>query len=211
MAKTKQAADAAPVDPAPVAENTSTGEIQIQGHTFTYSTPYVAGACTLSEGEANQLNSVRGENLRNNFASKVKDAKAEAVKARGEGAELTEEEIAGLVSEFASYDSQYQFAGKRISRGPADPVKAKARKMARETIEGALRAKNIKPSELADGKMDELIDKYLDAHPEVTEEARAQVEKIKAEASAALEGVDLDSLKAPAQAPATEASGNPAA
>lgn len=183
----------------PSAASTPTGDIIVKGISFVYSTPYAAGH-TLTEGEAHQLNQVRGENLRNNFASKVKAKLDEAEK---EGRGLSDEETASLQAEFATYDSQYAFTGKRIARGPQDPVKAKARKMARETIEAALRGKNIKPSDLADGKMDELIDQYLDRNPQVMEQAKAQVEAVKAAASEALGGVDLDSLTAPAAAEAT--------
>jgi len=187
----------------PASDMSPTAEIQIQGLTFEYSTPYVAGS-VMTEGEAHQLNGVRGENLRNNFAGNIKDAKEEAVKARGEGAELTEGEIETLKTAFASYQSDYVFSGKRQSRTPSDPVKAKATKMARETIEAALRAKNIKPSELKEGKMDELIATYLAAHPEVTEEARAQIAKVKESATAALDGLDLSDATKP-QTPAAAA------
>lgn len=188
---------------APTSESSAasipTGDIIVKGISFVYSTPYAAGH-SLTEGEAHQLNQVRGENLRNNFASKVKAKLDEAEK---EGRSLTDEETAALQAEFATYDSQYAFTGKRIARGPQDPVKAKARKMARETIEAALRGKNIKPSDLADGKMDELIDQYLDRNPQVMEQAKAQVEAVKAAASEALGGVDLESLtQAPAEAAA---------
>lgn len=194
-------------DTAPVNDGTATSDIQIQGLTFSYTTPYVAGH-PLTEGEANQLNGVRGENLRNNFASKIKDARAEAEKERGEGAELTEEVIAALQAEFSQRDAEYAFTGKRQSRGPVDPVMAKAKSMARETINSALRTKNIKPSDLAEGKMDELIGKYLENHPEVVEEARLQVQKVKEAAADALGGVDLGSLTsttAPTEAPPAEA------
>lgn len=173
-------------------------EITIQGIPFEYTNKYAAGH-SLNEAEANQLNTVLGENLRNNFASNVKKAKEEA----GEGMELSEDTLATLRTAFAEYEQTYVFAGKRAARAPSDPVKAKARKMARETIEAALRSKGIKPADLAEGKMDELIDAYLEKHPEVSDEAKRQVEATKAAAADALGGVDLDSLKAPAEAPAT--------
>ena len=176
-------------------------KISIQGITFTYTTPYVEGS-VLTAGEANQLNTVRGENMRNNFATKIKTALAELRKSTGdETSELSEEAIAAFRAEFAKYDAEYVFSGKRTSRGPVDPVMAKAKKMVRETIESALRAKGYKPADLVEGKMDELIAKYLDSHPEVVDEARAQIAKVKEAAADALGGVDLDSLKAPSAAP----------
>ncbi len=48
-----------------------TKNIIIQGQTFTASLPYAAGQA-LTESEARALNQVRLENIRNNFASKVK-------------------------------------------------------------------------------------------------------------------------------------------
>lgn len=202
MAKNKhQEAGEAPSEPQVEAEAPTVAveqsEIMIQGFPFNYTPRYNAGHVLL-EGEAHQLNGVLGENLRNNFAGQVKKVKEAAEKERGEGAELTSDELEALASEFAKYEAEYVFSGKRVSRGPADPVKAKARKMARETIEAALRSKGIKPADLAEGKMDDLIEQYLGAHPEVTDEAKRQVEQVKNAAASALGGVDLDSLKAPA-------------
>lgn len=168
-----------------------TDTITIQGMDFTYTTPYAHGPHTLTEGEANTLNQTRGENMRNNFASKVKAAKAKAEEARGEGAELSEDEISSLQSEFATYDSEYVFSGVRQRRAPVDPVAKRAQKLARELIEAALRGKGYKPSELPEGKMDELIEGYVASHPEVVEEAKAQIERTKELAGAALEGLDL--------------------
>lgn len=196
MARAKHEENPAP-EPTSVPPGSSvpTDDVSIQGLDFTYTTPYAEGS-VLTKAEASQLNQVRGENLRNNFASKIKAKRAEIEKERGEGAEFSEEEVEAFKTAFAEYDASYVFSGIRQARGPVDPVKAKARKMAKETIEAALRAKNIKPSDLAEGKMDELIEKYLGSHPEVLEEAKAQVEKLKSAASDALGGVDLDELKA---------------
>lgn len=173
--------------PQPVATDT----ITIQGIEFTYTTPYVPGTHVLTEGEANALNQVKGENERNNFAAKVKAAKAKAEEERGEGAELSEEEVEELKAAFAEYDAGYVFSGLRQRRAPVDPVAKRAAKIARELIESALRSKGYKPSDLPEGKMDELIEQYIEAHPEVVEEAKAQIERTKALASGALEGLSL--------------------
>jgi hypothetical protein len=49
-------------------------DVTIAGEVFKIDTPYTEGH-TCTAGEASALNQVRHENLRNNFAKKVKDAK----------------------------------------------------------------------------------------------------------------------------------------
>lgn len=169
----------------------------IQGLDFTAQAPYAEGH-TITKAEASALNQVRVENLRNNFASRVK---ASMDKAKEEGRELSDEEKDGLQAAFADYEASYEFQGKRQARTPVDPVKREATKMARETISGALRANGIKLDQLPEGKMDELIEGYLAKHPEVSKEAAARVERMKQAANDALEGVDVSQL---AQLPAEE-------
>jgi len=99
--------------------------IKIQGHHFLCSQPYAEGH-VLSTSEADALNQMRSENLRNNFAAQMR-------KAASEGKEPPTAE------DFAAYDRAYTFGQKR-ERGTGtvrDPVGAAERKLA----EGALRDK----------------------------------------------------------------------
>lgn len=164
---------------------TPTQQLTIQGITFQATLPYAAGH-TLSENEAKVLNQTRVENLRNNFAKQVADAKEEA----GEGA-MSDEAIAALHEAFAKYDSEYMFSGTRQTRGPIDPVATRARKIAREMITEQARSKGMKVREWPEGQMDKFIDALLLKRPDITEEAKRQVETSKALASDVLGDLEV--------------------
>jgi hypothetical protein len=181
MAKSKKAAQAEPVSDA--TQSHEAHGIVIQGLVFPVSTPYAEGH-TINEAEANTLNQVRSENLRNNFANQVKKAK-EAPKG------LTEEAKAALAEAFAKYDAEYVFAGKRMSKTPVDPVAREAHKIAKSKILEQLRKKNIDPKSLAEGKMDDLIAGVLSKYPSITEEAQRRVAASKSVADELLSDEDL--------------------
>src|SRR5438105_3071740 len=96
-------------------------DITIQGHKFEVPegvlAKYAIGYTISTEGEASTMRQTLCENLRNNFAGKVKS--------KGEnGSELTEEQIAELQREFVTYAEKYEF-GVRSVGGPRtvrDPV-----------------------------------------------------------------------------------------
>lgn len=88
--------------------------ITVQGLNFDAPEPYSAGHVLLAN-EANQLNTVFAENLRNNFASAVKDAKSD------HGDKLPADVIEDLRNQFESYAATYQFGAKRV--GEVDPVR----------------------------------------------------------------------------------------
>jgi hypothetical protein len=126
----------------------STKSLTIQGVEFTASTPYLEGH-VVTDAEAKALNQVRLENLRNNFAARVKAVK-------GEAEALTEEQLAALAAEFATYDSEYQFSLASVGGGKreTDPVQAEAKRMAKALITTQLKAagrqvKSIDPEALA--------------------------------------------------------------
>lgn len=165
----------------------STQEITIQGHTFVAPAPYAEGH-QLNEAEAKTLNQVLGENLRNNFATKVKSAM------EAEGG-MSEEKLAELREAFAAYAEEYEFQGKRQARQPADPVAKEAQKMAREAILQKLKEAGKKQSDLADGVLDQLV-KQLGAREDYMAEARKRIEQVKIMALGSLD----DILSAPAAA-----------
>lgn len=173
--------------------NPATGKIDftIQNIPFEAAAPYAEGH-VLSKQEAAVLNQTRVENLRNNFAGVIKKKLEALSKEEPPRTELSDDEIAGLKEEFASYEDSYEFQGKRTSRAPVDPVKREAVRMAKDTITAALRGKGIEPKNLVEGKMEELISGYLDKNPQVLEEAKARVEAAKALANDALAGIDLE-------------------
>jgi hypothetical protein len=121
----------------------SVKSITIQGHSFDATQPYLAGH-VVTEAEAKALNQVRAENLRNNFASKIKSV-------QGEAEALTEEQLVQLRAEFATYDAEYVFTLASVGGGKreTDPVAAEAKKIAKQTISDKLKAAGKKVSDIA--------------------------------------------------------------
>ena len=148
----------------------NTTPITIQGHTFEAPARYAEGhVCSLNE--ANTLNQTLAENLRNNFASRLKKA-IEASEAEG-GPEL---DLDALRAEFAEYAETYEFNGKRAARAPVDPIEKEATKIAGQMIAEALRAKNIDVKAAREsGKFDELVTNLLEKKPAIREEAARRV------------------------------------
>ena len=94
--------------------------ILIQGLEFSVPAPYNPGPHELTEGEAKTLNQTLAENLRNNFAGKMKD-----------GA-IPEAE---LDSKFAEYAASYAFGVRAGGGGGSrDPVEVEAMNLARDAI-----------------------------------------------------------------------------
>lgn len=108
--------------------------LTINGHQFEVPegllAKYQVGYTLATEGEAHALQQVFTENLRNNFAGKVK------AKLNG-GEELTPEDQAALQVEFDAYASKYEFGVRGAGGGPRtvkDPVEREVRKMAAAAI-----------------------------------------------------------------------------
>jgi hypothetical protein len=122
--------------------------LTIAGHQFQVPdallTKYNVGYTLSTEGEAHALQQTFTENLRNNFASKVK-----AKLGDNGNTELTPEDQQALQAEFDTY-------GPRVAK---DPVEREVRKMAGGAISERYRAKyNEKPSkEWLDEKVTELL------------------------------------------------------
>lgn len=157
-------------------------EITIQGLDFSFIPRYSAGH-VLTENEASALNQVLGENLRNNFASKVRKAKEEA----GEG---NTPDTDALQEELDAYAAEYQF-GVRKAAAPKDPVEAKARSMARAAISAALRAGGQKVKDFTDEAFANAIDTVMASEKgdEFRQMARMRIEEEKAAANISLAGI----------------------
>jgi hypothetical protein len=162
--------------------------ITIAGKSFVVSSPYVEGDLgrPLTAGEAHTLNQTRHENIRNNFAKKVKEAK--------EG-----EDLQSLISK---YDEDYEFGvrgeGGGVSR---DPVEVEARGLAR----AAIKAKLAEKKQSADAKQINAAVETLLASPKgerFREVARTRVEEKQriAQAASAEMGDVLASIEPDAQA-----------
>lgn len=166
------------------AETTPIQELTIQGFTFTIPAPYAAGEVTLSEAEAATLNQTYAENIRNNFAKKVKAA--------NEAGAADPTELQAALDEYAA---SYTFNGPRRSIAvPVDPVLREATKIARSMITEALQRKAIKIKDLPEGKLDILISNLLEKNSDIHAEARRRVEATKDATSSILD--DLEDLAA---------------
>lgn len=153
--------------------------------------PYNPGHA-LTEVEANVLNQVFGENLRNNFASTIAKFRQE----EGYGSivdekfvdnkqPLSAEHLDALRAEFAEYAKDYSFVnGGRGPRGPQDPVKDMAISLCTARVAAQALAKNIA---LTKARLKELAEKLFNAKPdEWRAKAEAELKKL------AKNGDDLD-------------------
>jgi hypothetical protein len=158
--------------------------ITIQGYDFTATMPYAAGH-VVTEAEAKALNQVRAENLRNNFASKIKAAKGEA-----EG--LTEEQLAELVAAFAEYDASYEFTLASVGGGKreTDPVQAEAKRIAKSLIAAKLAKEKRTMKSVDPDKLAEAI-ATIAAQDKVQKMAKKNVAERQAAAEAGLDSLDL--------------------
>ena len=184
----------APV-PAPVARTT----IKIQGYLFEILQPFAEGPTVLTAGQAGALNQTRAENIRNNGASwLIRRLKAHNDALIAKGLEpLTEDDDAPeeILAEFRAYvaelDATYDFSARR-TRAPADPVEREAYKIAASKIREKLVENKIEIKSLADGQFEALVNKLLEARPEIREVARRRVEEAAAIASVTLDELRLD-------------------
>lgn len=151
-----------------------TTQITIQGLQFDIPQPYAEGH-PLTHNEAAALNQVYGENLRNNFAKRVRDA----VEKAGNPEAV---DVASLQADLDAYVSEYEFGVRRAGtpRGSVDPVEAEAFKIAMETVKGALRANGFKLSDVSTEQKAELAQQLIDSNPQIREEAVRRVEQAKA-------------------------------
>lgn len=163
--------------------------ITIQGLDFAVHSPYEAGH-VLSAEEAGVLNQTFHENLRNNFASTVKDAKAE------HGDELPETAITALQSEFDEYAKEYKFGVRKGgARAPADPVEAEAFKMAKDSIRAKLKelGRKADASDIADAAVRLLATDKGEAYRTAAKRRVQEAQKIASESLADV----LENLSAP--------------
>lgn len=100
--------------------------IVVQGIEFSAPEPYTAGHVLL-DNEASALNQTYAENLRNNFAGNVKEAK------EAHGERLPSNIVEQLRDEFESYAASYTFGVRRA--GEVDPVRLVRNKAASFTEE----------------------------------------------------------------------------
>ena len=163
-----------------------TQTLVIAGLSFTVKAPYAEGHVATA-GEAAALNQTLAENLRNNFAKKVKEVK-------GENATVSDEVKAKLDEELALYEATYSFDKVRAVRAPrqtfVDPVEREAFKSASAFVEAALNAKGLSKKALKPENFKQLVLDVLAKRPEIREAARRHVEALNAVAHDAIAGLE---------------------
>lgn len=164
----------------------NTQAITIQGTQYTIPANYAEGH-VLTEGEASAMNQLFAENIRNNFAGKIKAAE-EKKEARPGQAELDK------------YCEEYKF-GARGPGGPKlDPIEAEARRLAETAINEALKKKGIKIKDVPDDQFDGWIKEAVETQPQFRTTAKLLLEQ----RQAALEALKAAGLSLGQAAP-TEA------
>jgi hypothetical protein len=152
----------------------NTQPVVIQGSMFTIAAPYAAGH-QLNANEASALNQLRAENIRNNFAARMKKAVEDGQTELGQ-------------DELSKYDETYQFGVRAAGKLPQDPVEKEAYKLAEAAVIAALKARGTKLKELPEGKLDELVLATLEKRPNFREQAA----KVIAARKEAVSGAQVD-------------------
>lgn len=153
-------------------------QITIAGQVFNVPVRYEEGH-ELNAGEASALNQTYHENLRNNFASRVK-----------EGMEAGKD-VATLQAELDSYAEGYQF-GVRTGGGPVrDPVLSEAMRIAKDKIKDYLKSKGVKQKDIDSKLITEKAKQLIEKDPKILEMAKKRVAEA-AEASSDLAGLIAD-------------------
>jgi len=162
--------------------------IQIQAHQFTVpdgAIAYTVGYTLADDGEVAALRQTKLENLRNNFAGKVKAA-------LGEAETLSPEAQAKLQEEFEAYAHAYKFGVRAAGEGKPKltPLEREMQKIATDDLVKAYHAKYAeKPSKdfLAE-RVPQLLEKR---HDDIRKRAQAIIRQRDATSAQTLEELGL--------------------
>lgn len=173
-----------------IAPNTDTKTITVQGIKLDVPQPYDEGH-PLTDAEAQALNQVLAENLRNNFATRIRAAKDEAEKAGNTYSPDADE----LQKEMNTYVTEYEFGAKRGGGGSStahlDPVEKEMHNLAKQAIKTAIQAKGIRIKDVPKDKMDELVDSYQAQNYEALHKNASVIVEARGAASGAVEELDI--------------------
>jgi len=159
----------------------------IAGESFSVPLPYVPGH-RLTEGEANALNQTWAENIRNNLASRIKEAK--------EAGSFDQSVFQGSVDDYAD---SYEFGVRTGGGRTGDPVMAEAMTIARDLVRKAIVKKGIKLADVKAASISALAKDLIGKNPSILETARARVEEVRQIADVELEGLEVESGEAEAE------------
>jgi hypothetical protein len=163
--------------------------ITIQGYKFEVPEGALAniavGYTLQDEGEAAALRQTKVENLRNNFATKVKAA-------MNGSTELAPEALSELQSAFATYATEYKF-GVRAAGEPKqklDPITREMLKLAKSDFIAAYKAKydETPDKDLVNERAEQLLEKRRD---DLMKRARAILKQRESAGNETLEAVGL--------------------
>ncbi len=141
-------------------------KLEVSGMFFPLSDPFSKGhVCT--EAEATALNSLRRDNLRAAMLRLLKKKYPSATEASP-----------SIVKDFLELAENYEFTRTSLAK-PQDPVESRAYAMAKDLAEAVLKRENVSKDSLLPGKFEEMISTILLRKPEIMEEAKKRVNKIK--------------------------------
>lgn len=138
----------------------------IAGHTFSILQPYTEGH-VLTTGEASAMNQVFAENIRNNFAAKVKEAEA---------AGSFESDV--FQGQLDDYMIDYEFGVRRGGGGrTGDPIQSEALIIAKDKVRKALVKRGHALKEVPASEITRLAKDILGSgkYPEILDAAKARV------------------------------------
>ena len=156
-------------------KSTTKREITISEVVLKVIQPYAEGH-VLSASEANVLNQTLAENLRNNFAGVVKEAKEAAG-----GADKVD--LSALQKELNEYTKEYEFGARRSAGVAVSPVDKIALRMAKEAVRKALVKAQKDPKAYTPEQISEMAQKAVDTNPRFREEAQKEHDARKAAAA----------------------------
>jgi hypothetical protein len=161
-------------------DQTPRRNVTISGVQFSVPEPIAEGH-KVNENEAAALNQVLAENVRNNFANRVKKAQEAG------------EDPSALQAELDQYVGEYEFGVRRGGGGGAtsskDPVEKEAEALAKAKVKEALKSKGHKISDVSSEKISELTKNALEKYPEFREQAKQIVEARQSVGSELMEDV----------------------
>lgn len=172
----------------------------IAGETFNVFQPYSAGHI-LTSGEADALNQTYAENIRNNYAAKVKEAK-----------EAGTFDLEVFQANLDDYMGEYEFGVRRGGGGRVgDPVMAEALSIARDKVREALKKAGHNLKDVAASDVTRLAKDVLNGQSQGGEqvaEAIMNAARARVEAQRELGSIDLGGATVSAPDTEVEAEGS---
>lgn len=152
--------------------------IMVQGETVTIRQPFTEGH-TCTAGEAKALNQLLAENVRNNTAKLVKDAKEK------------NEDLTPILAKITDYAAEYEFTVGSVGSGrqTLDPVEREAKKIATAALTAHLKKTSRTKKDVSEEAWNENLETLMQ-RDDVVKAARKAVADRKKLEDALLSGAD---------------------